>query len=143
LLSVFAADILDSQKSIAGKAACGWQVELTEAARILLVEDDEQVRQLVDEVLRDAGYAVDTASDVATAEALLASERFDLVLTDGRLPDGTGFSIAAKAVEKDIKILVCTGYGSEFSAEERSLYPILAKPVRPSELLLIIRHFLA
>jgi two-component system response regulator PilR (NtrC family) len=116
---------------------------LSGAARILLVEDDDDVRLLVDEVLRDAGYDVDTASDVATAEALLASERFDLVLTDGRLPDGTGFSIAAKATEQDIKILVYTGYASEFSVEERSLYPILAKPVRPSELLLVIRHFLA
>ena len=117
--------------------------ELSGAARILLVEDDDDVRLLVDGVLRDAGYDVDTASDVATAEALLASERFDLVLTDGRLPDGTGFSIAAKATEQAIKILVYTGYGSEFSVEERSLYPILAKPVRPSELLLVIRHFLA
>jgi two-component system response regulator PilR (NtrC family) len=115
---------------------------LTGSARILFIEDDEQLRVLVEDVLRDAGYDVHTAVTVATAEALLASERFDLVLTDGRLPDGTGFSIAEKATEKDIMVLVYTGYGREFSVEERSLYPIMAKPVRPSELLVVIRHFL-
>jgi two-component system response regulator PilR (NtrC family) len=75
---------------------------LTGSARILFIEDDDQVRVPVEDVLRDAGYDVHTAVNIATAEALLASERFDLVLTDGRLPDGTGFSIAEKATEKNI-----------------------------------------
>jgi two-component system response regulator HydG len=112
------------------------------SARILFIEDDDQVRVLVEDVLRDAGYEVRTAVDIATAEALLASERFDLVLTDGRLPDGSGFSIAEKATKNEIMVLVYTGYGREFSVEDRSLYPIMAKPVRPSELLVVIRHFL-
>jgi len=115
---------------------------LHKPAHILLVEDDEQVRVLVEDVLRDAGYQVSAATDVATALTLLERDTYDLLLTDGRLPDGSGFTIARIAAERDIKVLVYTGYGMEFSDEERARYPVLAKPVRVSELLLVVGHFL-
>ena len=111
-------------------------------AKILFIEDDDQVRILVEEVLRDAGYDVDATASVAAARALLGANFYDLVLTDGRLPDGTGFAIAQEAADKDIKVLVYTGYGREFSDEDRARYPVLAKPIRVSELLMVIRHFL-
>jgi DNA-binding NtrC family response regulator len=109
--------------------------------RILFVEDDNQVRLLLEEALRDEGYAVDGVDTIAAAHAQLAAVPYDLVLTDGRLPDGTGFSVAADATERGIKVLVYTGYGLEFSEKERARYPVLAKPVRISDLLVVIRHF--
>ncbi|MBV9825268.1 MAG: response regulator [Alphaproteobacteria bacterium] len=110
--------------------------------RILFVEDDKPVRDLVEEVLLDEGFAVDAVATIGAALALLAANNYDLVLTDGRLPDGTGYSVAHAASAKDIKVLVYTAYGLEFSNNERASYPVLAKPVRISELLLVIRHFL-
>ena len=85
---------------------------------------------------------VNAVTNIEAAQCLLCSNRYDLVLTDGRLPDGTGFSVARKATEKEIKVLVYTGFGPEFSDAERALYPIMAKPVRVSELLVVVRHFL-
>ena len=110
--------------------------------RILFVEDDDQVRILVEGALEDEGFDVDTASTVGGARQLLATNRFDLVFTDGRLPDGDGFSLVAEASAIGMKVLVYTAYGSEFSVSNRANYPVLAKPVRISELIFIIRHFL-
>lgn len=110
--------------------------------RILFVEDDDQVRLLLEEAMRDEGYEVEAVATIAAAQELLAGNRYNLVLTDGRLPDGTGFSVAREASEKDIDVLVCTGYGLEFSDKDRASFPILAKPVRISDLLVVIRHFL-
>lgn len=110
--------------------------------RILFVEDDEPVRALVDEVLCDEGFVVDAVATIGAALALLADNHYDLVLTDGRLPDGTGYSVAHEASAKGIKVLIYTAYGLEFSDKERASYPIIAKPVRISELLLVIWHFL-
>ena len=110
--------------------------------RILFVEDDDAVRELVEEVLRDEGFHVDAAATIRAAHDLLSGQDYDLVLTDGRLPDGTGYSVARAASAKDIKVLVYTGHGLEFSDKDRASYPVLAKPVRMSELLLVIRHFL-
>lgn len=97
---------------------------------------------LVEDVLRESGYHVDTASEVAAALILLRQNSYDLLLTDGRLPDGSGFAVAHIAAERDIKVLVFTGYGMEFPDADRARFPVLAKPVRISELLLVIRHFL-
>ena len=71
-----------------------------ECLYILLVEDDEQVRFIIDEYLRDSGYQVDAADTVAAACSLLADSRsYNLVITDGRLPDGNGLMIAQRASE--------------------------------------------
>src|SRR5215472_2169416 len=63
-------------------------------ARILWVEDDFDVRSIVEDVLLDEGYAIDAAATVAEGEALLNAGEYDLLLTDGRLPDGTGIELA-------------------------------------------------
>ena len=102
---------------------------------ILLVEDDLAVRSLVEEVLCDSGYEVDAESTVAGGLALLAARAYDLLLTDGRLPDGHGLTIAAKAKEIGVRVLVFTGYAHELPREQRESVTILQKPVRIRELL--------
>src|SRR5438552_16123009 len=64
--------------------------------RILLVDDDVEVRPLLEHILLDNGYEVVTAEGVATATALLIAQPFDLVLCDVNSPDGSGLSIADK-----------------------------------------------
>jgi DNA-binding NtrC family response regulator len=97
-------------------------------ARILLTEDDEDVRDLVELVLIDEGYQVDTTDSVAGALSLLEGQSYDLVFTDGLLPDGTGLMIADKAKQQDIKVVMFTGFADAFSEEELAQYRVLRKP---------------
>ena len=109
---------------------------------ILLVEDDLAVRSLVEEMLCDSGYEVDAESTVAGGLALLAARAYDLLLTDGRLPDGHGLTVAAKAKEIGVRVLVFTGYAHELPREQRESVTVLQKPVRMRELLSAITQSL-
>jgi DNA-binding NtrC family response regulator len=97
-------------------------------ARILLTEDDENVRDLVKRVLVGAGYNVDVTGSVAGALSLLGSQSYHLLLTDGFLPDGTGLMIAHRAKQRDIKVMLFTGLADAFPADELAQYTVLRKP---------------
>jgi CheY-like chemotaxis protein len=104
----------------AGRSRCG---------RILLTEDDEDVRALVQEALLEEGYQVDATDTVAGALSLLDNQQpYDLLFTDGMLPDGTGLTIAGKARARKIKVMLFTGYANAFPSEELAQYPVLMKP---------------
>ena len=104
---------------------------LAEWPYILLVEDDEQVCDILGDFLRDSGYQVDVAGTVTAACSLLAGSRtYNLVVTDGRLPDGNGLMIAQRASERSIKVIIISGFPQELAAAERAQYPVLAKPFR-------------
>ncbi len=107
--------------------------------RILLVEDDPDVRPLMAHVLMGAGYAVDVVEGVAAARALLASGIYDLVLTDGRLPDGSGIDLAGEAKGRGAVAVLVTAFPLTYSMEGLDC---LMKPVRPSELLLTVRRYI-
>lgn len=113
-----------------------------QSARILFVEDDPQVCEIVEDTLREAGYIVDSAGTVAGGQSLLDAGTYDLLLTDGRLPDGNGFSIATKAAAKGVRVLIYTGYMYEYPEEERIRFTIVAKPVRLTQLLRLIQNLL-
>ena len=65
---------------------------MTEAARVLVVDDDAAIRELLRSVLGFAGFTVQTAEDIADAERKFAAERPDVVVLDVMLPGGDGFS---------------------------------------------------
>jgi DNA-binding response OmpR family regulator len=112
-------------------------------ARILLVEDDPDVRPMMEHVLLAADYQVEVAVTVAQATALLDRHAYDLVVTDGRLPDGTGIAVADRAKALGVKTLVVTAYGLQFPAAELRRHPYALKPVRAAELLTIIGNLQA
>ncbi len=64
--------------------------------RVLLVEDDENLRLTLADVLRDEGYSVAAAADVAGAESMLASASFDVIILDVMLPDGDGYTLCSE-----------------------------------------------
>ena len=105
------------------------------ARRILLVEDDPYVLQLLQDVLLSAGYLVDTAETALNAFSLLEGNPYDLVLTDGMLPDGNGIAIADAAKSRGMKAVIVTGYALSFAKEDLERHDYLLKPLRPSELL--------
>jgi DNA-binding NtrC family response regulator len=102
--------------------------------RILLVDDDDDVRLVLEHVLIAAGYAVDSVATAQSARAWLGMRRYDLVVADGRLGDGTGFEIAELAQNGGMRALIVTGNAVSFEPGALERYPYLLKPVRAAEL---------
>lgn len=61
--------------------------------RLLLIEDDSMIAEELITALRKAGYAIDAVNDVETGKLSLANEKYDLVLLDLGLPDGSGLDV--------------------------------------------------
>lgn len=102
--------------------------------RILVLEDDQHVRDLLYHVLLSAGYVVDSVGTVGAAAALLERHHYHLVLADDELPDGRGVDIADKARARGIDAVVVTGYALRMAKEDLSRHDLLIKPVSPAEL---------
>ena len=111
--------------------------------RILLVEDDADVRVLMEHVLISDRYDVDPAPTIAAARTLIGRKRYDLVLADGVLPDGSGIAIAEEAHRRGIPAIIVTAYAFRFPKRELARYALLLKPVRPDELLQAVKQVLA
>ena len=81
---------------------------------ILVVDDDKHVTDSLRIVLTDAGFHVSTAHNFAAAVAALSKTRVDLVLTDLRLPDGTGIDVInhVKTDAPDAEVILMTAHGS-------------------------------
>ncbi|HEV2546648.1 MAG TPA: response regulator [Stellaceae bacterium] len=110
-------------------------------ARILLVEDDLDVRALLEYVLgTEGGFEVTAVESVANATALLAAQPFDLVVTDVNLPDGNGLRIADQAKAKGVKALVLTAHGLSLAPGELAAYDYMLKPIRVKEFLEAVRR---
>jgi two-component system OmpR family response regulator len=82
--------------------------------RIMLVEDDRPLAEAMTALLVAAGYAVDAVHDGASAEALGAAERFDLVILDLNLPEMDGLAVlrALRARSDDAAVMILTARGA-------------------------------
>ena len=114
-----------------------------EARRILLVEDERNLGELLVHVLLSAGFAVDLAATVAEAEHWLTTRDYGLVITDWRLPDGDGIALADRAAGLGMNTAVLTGYAFHMSAEVAARHEVWMKPMRPVELIAAIEHCMA
>jgi DNA-binding NtrC family response regulator len=102
---------------------------------ILVVEDDDDVRDTVELALQAHGYAVETAISVTGAVAQLAARRYDLVLSDDRLIDGRGAEVADRALAVGVPALIMSGYMLQASPEALARHEYLMKPLRVAEVL--------
>jgi two-component system response regulator PilR (NtrC family) len=104
------------------------------ANNLLVVDDEPDLRTLYELTLVREGYAVETAGSVGEAWAVLGERAFAAVITDMRLPDGTGLELLQR-LERDAraeKTIVITAYGSAQGAVEAlkcGAYDYLTKPV--------------
>jgi DNA-binding NtrC family response regulator len=112
--------------------------------RILVVEDDFEVRLVMENILLFAGYEVVAVATAASALAALDGERFDLVITDLRLADGDGMAVADTAAMLETKALLITGYTSLRPTERLRVkqFDCLLKPVLPTELIEAVQRTL-
>jgi DNA-binding NtrC family response regulator len=115
----------------------------SDSAPILLVEDKDSLRAMLRHSLEAQGHVVVEAVDQPGAAAALERTRFDLVISDLRLPIGDGFGVlrAAKEVDPDLPVIVMTAYGSiqdAVAAMKEGALDFLAKPIDPDHLALLV-----
>jgi DNA-binding response OmpR family regulator len=103
--------------------------------RILLVEDDPDLRPLIEDILVLDGHEVDAAPSLLVAQMLLTANGYDLVVADRYLGDGSGLDIADTAKAQGIATLVVTGYPYDFPDQRLRQHSYIPKPVRARALL--------
>lgn len=118
-------------------------------ARILVVEDDDDMRHLLEEVLMEAGYEIRAAADgrAALKHIQKEDESIDLVITDVQMPGIKGDEILAASRNRraESPVIVITAFGSVEQAVEMvkaGAFQYLTKPFRTSDLILAVEHAL-
>ena len=116
-------------------------------ARLLVVDDEQSMREFLEIFLRREGYDVSTAGDVDTALAYLESDEIDLVITDMQMPEKTGLDLilAARDLSPETVMIVVTAFGttdSAISAMREGAYDYLTKPFKVDELRIVIEKAL-
>lgn len=109
-------------------------------AKILLVEDDPTIIDTLTELLRGAGYTVDTADTQREAIAMATNQTYQLLLLDVTLKQGNGFAVCAavKEATPEVPVIFLTASDDEFNTVTgltMGADDYIAKPFRPRELL--------
>ncbi len=114
---------------------------------VLLVEDDQPLRESIGKFLRQNNFLVSESATLAGAMEHLHEDSFELILLDLSLPDGNGLDILEKFSEKyRQRMIVLTGTGSidtAVLAMKKGAYDFLQKPVNPEVLLLTLHRALS
>jgi two-component system response regulator PilR (NtrC family) len=115
--------------------------------RILVIDDEADLRELLEITLVKMGLDVDSASTVREARALLGQHEYALVLTDMRLPDGTGLELVREVAGagRGTPIAVITAYGSAENAVialKAGAFDYVSKPVVLDDLRTMVRSAL-
>jgi CheY-like chemotaxis protein len=117
------------------------------AGRVLLVEDNVQVRALFERTLRSSGHTVELASNGDEALTAIAANKFDLLCTDAVMPGAPLRQIvdAFETANPKAPILVCSGYVEEEITRrgiEQGRYQLLRKPFQPGQLVRAVNEAL-
>jgi two-component system response regulator HydG len=103
--------------------------------RILVVDDEPEIRDTIAVILRKAGYDADVAPAARAAIEMLAAERYELILTDYRMPDLDGIELLrlVKARQPETEVVILTGYGTidvAVQAIREGAYDFVQKPIK-------------
>lgn len=115
--------------------------------KILVVDDEESLREFLEIMLKREGYEVTTAADGDQAIKIMMKKNFDLVITDLQMPKVHGMEVLAKAkdIDHNVVVIVITAFGSTESAVEAmklGAYDYMTKPFKIDEIKLIIKKAL-
>ncbi len=108
-------------------------------SRLLVVDDDEGMRENLAELFESLGYSVQTAENTSAALALLESGDVDLLLTDYKMPGLTGVDLieAARKLQPGLRAILMTAFGDSFTEKEsarRGAVGYLNKPFEADEI---------
>jgi two-component system response regulator PilR (NtrC family) len=113
----------------------------------LVVDDERDIRELLVLTLGRMGLRVDTAADLASARAQLGAEKYDLCLTDMRLPDGSGMDLVSHIFQRfpETPVAMITAHGNveaAVNALKAGAFDFVTKPVDLSVLRRLVQHAL-
>ncbi len=114
-------------------------------ARILVVDDEPNMRRVLSSILEGEGHDVSEAGSVATARRQLATAAVDVVLTDQRLGDGEGLELLAELQELDpaVPVVMITAFATvdlAVSALRQGAFDFVAKPFEPDAVRAVVRR---
>ncbi|HET6471677.1 MAG TPA: response regulator [Pseudomonadales bacterium] len=119
---------------------------VAERARLLVVDDDAELRELAQAYLTQQGFDVETVADGTRMDAALATHSYDLIILDLMLPGEDGLSIAKRLKgQLDVPIIIVSAQGEDVDrivGLEIGADDYIAKPFNPRELLARIRAVL-
>ncbi|MBI5509081.1 MAG: response regulator [Deltaproteobacteria bacterium] len=120
---------------------------LDEKPRILVVDDESVICDILRDFLEFEGFAVRTAGAGDTALELFGGDHFDLVLTDLKMPglDGLGLLREIAELERDTATVIMTGFGTVETAIEamkQGAFDYILKPFKPEEVVRVLRRAL-
>ena len=116
--------------------------------RVLVVDDEPDIRELLEFTLAKMGLGVDSAGSVAQAKDRLRASRYQLCLTDMRLPDGEGLDLVRyiAGLTGDLPVAVITAYGSAenaVAALKAGAFDYVSKPVGLDQLRALVKSALS
>ena len=116
-------------------------------ARVLIVDDEQEIRVLLSRLLERDGHTTTTAPDVPTARAILDDSWFELVLCDFNMPGESGMELLRDALahDRDLAVVMVSGMDDPALAEaalELGAYGYVVKPFRTSELTIAVANAL-
>jgi len=115
--------------------------------RILIVDDEKGMRDLLSIMLRNDGRRVDAAESATRARELVSKTSYDLIISDIAMPDGSGVDVlrAAKEIQPDTIVILITAYASTESAIEAlklGAYDYIIKPFDIEEMRIVLKNAL-
>jgi DNA-binding NtrC family response regulator len=115
------------------------------ARRILVVDDDPEMRRVLVDFLEAEGFLVEQATDGAETLRRIGEEHFESVVLDKNLPGESGLDILprVRAMIPDTPVVLITAFGDERTCEEaftRGIYDVLLKPFEMDDLLSVLRQ---
>src|SRR5277367_419909 len=113
------------------------------ARRILVVDDEATIREILVAALEDAGYVAVGASGGREMRAALKTGKFDLVVIDAVLPEERGLDLACSIMRRGLRALMITGDAFNMSGVVGLPSPILQKPFGSAEFIAKIEACLA
>ena len=119
----------------------------TKTLSVLLVDDEPDILELLELALRKMGLEVDRAGNMHEAFSRLAAQRYDLCLTDMRLPDGDGLQVVRHIAQHnlDVPVAVITAHGNmenAVTAFKEGAFDYLSKPVSLDQLRTLVKSAL-
>ena len=113
--------------------------------KVLILEDEASLREILSIVLEEFGYEVEEASTLQEGLEKVERECFDLALVDLRLPDGSGMELVRKLKRerRETEVIIITAFASTETVKEAielGVYDYVEKPFKLDELRLLIRN---
>ena len=113
--------------------------------KVLIVDDERAIRNSLGEILSDEGYEVESAEDGASALALVAKEKYDVIFCDIKMPEMDGMEVLDKLVADgcDSAIVMISGHGDIDTAVEsikKGAFDFIQKPLDLNRILITIKN---